>query len=92
MSLYKLIEGHGSGDDQYIKEVHEALGELIRRDLNVWNSIYTGLSTIWKANQYPLWKNAVSKEIQTGQAYHVDEWIKDGNYTDSPKFNPLPPY
>lgn len=77
VSLYKLIHSKGASDTKYLKDVGNALNELMQDDLKIWNSISVDLSRAWTKSQYPRWRDAVIRENSI-ENFHTTEWIQNG--------------
>ena len=88
VSLYKLIQSKGASDPKYLKDVGNALNELMQDDLKIWNSIFVDLSSAWTKFQYPLWRDAVIRENGI-ENFHTKEWIEDGKPREESTIRPL---
>lgn len=78
VGLYKHIVDKASEDHQYKNELREALEGLIRDDLESWKSIYGDLANTWWVAQFPLWNDAVKKELGKDNGRQIEKWIYDG--------------
>ncbi|KPM46112.1 hypothetical protein AK830_g409 [Neonectria ditissima] len=83
VGLYKHIIENTSEDHQYKDELREALEGLIRDAVDAWKSIYHDLTSTWWVAQFPLWNDAVKKELAKDNGKQIDQWIKDGAYLTS---------
>ncbi|KAJ5587160.1 uncharacterized protein N7459_002925 [Penicillium hispanicum] len=78
VALYNHILDQLDQDHQYKNELREALQGLVQDDVNAWTCFYQDFKNTWWAAQFPLWNDAVKKELGIDNGSQIAEWIHDG--------------